>query len=92
MIGSFFDTRSGRFQPIRGPHNGERLPVFFAADARAERRFPIRGSVRGTIYLEVQNLTSRSNAEEIIYSADFAMKSYLTGLPLLAIAGVRIEG
>lgn len=92
VVGAFFDTRSGRFQPIRGPHNGERLPTFFAADARAERRFPIRGSVRGTVYLEVQNLTSRSNAEEIIYSADFAMKSYLTGLPLLAIAGVRIEG
>ena len=92
VLGSFFDSRSGRFQPIRGPHNGERLPTFFAADARAERRFPIRGSVRGAVYLEVQNLTSRSNAEEIIYSADFAMKSYLTGLPLLAIAGIRIEG
>jgi len=92
VLGAFFDSRSGRFQPIRGPQNGERLPMFFAIDARAERRFPISGSVKGAVYLEVQNLTSRSNAEEIIYSADFAMKSYLTGLPLLAIVGVRIEG
>jgi len=92
VLGAFFDSRSGRFQPIRGPHNGERLPMFFAIDARGERRFPISGSVKGAVYLEVQNLTSRSNAEEIIYSADFAMKSYLTGLPLLAIVGVRIEG
>lgn len=92
VLGAFFDSRSGRFQPIRGPHNGERMPMFFAVDARGERRFPIRGSVKGAVYLEVQNLTSRSNAEEIIYSADFAMKSYLTGLPLLAIVGVRIEG
>jgi len=90
VLGSFFDSRSGRFQPIRGEHNGVRLPTFFAADLRGERRFPI-ASARGAVYIEVQNLTGRANAEEIIYSADYAMKSHLTGLPLLAIAGLRVE-
>jgi len=47
--------------------------------------------VRGAVYLEVQNLTGRANPEEIIYRADFAQRGYLTGLPLLAIGGVRIE-
>ncbi len=92
VLGSFFDSRSGRFQPIRGAHNGERLPTFFAADLRGERRVSLTRTVRAAIYVEVQNLTGRANAEEIIYSADFATKSYLTGLPLLAIAGLRIEG
>ncbi len=91
VLGSFFDSRSGRFQPIRGDHNGVRLPVYFAADLRGERRFAIHHTVRGALYLELQNLTSRSNAEEIIYSADFSQQSFLTSLPLLAIAGVRIE-
>ncbi|MFT3692872.1 MAG: TonB-dependent receptor [Kofleriaceae bacterium] len=86
VIGAFFDSRSGRYQPIYGPHNGVRLPDFFAADARAEYRFP-----HGAVYLEVQNLTNRENAEEIIYSADFSQRGYLTSLPLLAIAGVRLE-
>lgn len=90
VLGSFFDSRSGRFQPIRGEHNGVRLPAFFAADVRAERRFHL-ASTRAAAYLEVQNLTSRANAEEIIYSADFSERGYLTSLPLLAIAGVRIE-
>ena len=90
VLGSFFDSRSGRFQPILGPHNGVRLPTYFAADLRAERRFPIHGA-RAAVYLEIQNLTGRANAEEIIYSADFSQKGYLTSLPLLAIAGVRIE-
>ena len=90
VLGAFFDSRSGRFQPIRGEHNGARLPAFFAADVRAERRFRI-ASTRAAAYLEVQNLTSRANAEEIIYSADFSERGYLTSLPLLAIAGVRIE-
>lgn len=91
VVGAFVDTRSGRFQPIRGPHNGERLPAYVAADVRAERRFVLASRTRAAIYLELQNLTNRANAEEIIYSADYAQKAYLTSLPLLAIAGVRIE-
>jgi len=90
VIGSFFDSRSGRYEPIRGAHNGIRLPAYFAADARGERRFPL-GGARGAVYIEIQNLTDRANAEEIIYSADFSQRGYLTSLPLLAIAGVRIE-
>jgi hypothetical protein len=87
VLGAFFDARTGRYEPTVGPHNGVRLPTFFAADARAERRLPLGVAV----YLEVQNLTNRANAEEIIYSADYSHRGHLTGLPLLAIAGVRIE-
>src|SRR5262249_14328925 len=88
VVGAFFDGMSGRFQPIRGPHNGDRLPAYFAADLRGERRFAA-GAVHAAIYVEVQNLTNRANAEEIIYNADFTQRGYLTGLPLLAIAGLR---
>jgi len=90
VLGAFFDTRTGRFEPIRGEHNGTRLPAFFAADVRAERRVPL-GPTHGAIYLEVQNLTNRANAEELIYSADFTEQGYLTSLPLLAIVGLRVE-
>ncbi|MEO8703191.1 MAG: TonB-dependent receptor [Kofleriaceae bacterium] len=91
VVGAFFDSRSGRFQPIRDRHNGVRLPMFFAADLRGERRFTIAHPIRGAVYVEVQNLTGRANAEEIIYSADFSQRGYLTSLPLLALAGLRIE-
>jgi hypothetical protein len=90
VLGAFFDSRDGRYEPIVGEHNGVRLPAFFAADVRAEHRFPL-GALHGAVYLEVQNLTNRANAEEIIYSADFTQQGYLTSLPLLAIAGVRVE-
>ena len=90
VIGAFFDSRTGRFEPIVGEHNGIRLPDFFAADARVERRGRL-GAIHGAVYLEVQNLTDRANAEEIIYSADFTQHGYLTSLPLLAIVGLRIE-
>lgn len=90
VVGTYFDTRSGRFEPIRGPHNGVRLPMYFAADVRGERRFVV-GALKAAVYLELQNLTNRSNAEEIIYSADFEDRGYLTGLPFLAILGLRLE-
>ena len=90
VIGAFFDSRSGRFQPIRGEHNATRLPAFFAVDVRAERRFQI-GTVKAAVYLEIQNLTDRANPEEIIYNADFTQKGYLTSLPLLAVGGLRLE-
>lgn len=90
VIGTFFDSRNGRFQPIRGDHNGIRVPTYFAADLRAERRLPL-GRIHGAIFVEIQNLTGRRNAEELIYSADFAQRGYLTSLPFLAIAGVRLE-
>ncbi|MEO8549240.1 MAG: hypothetical protein ABI678_04685, partial [Kofleriaceae bacterium] len=90
VLGAFFDTRTGRFEPIRGDHNGTRLPAFFAADVRAERRVPL-GPIHGAIYLEIQNLTNRANAEELIYSADFTEQGFLTSLPLLAIVGLRVE-
>ncbi len=91
VLGALFDSRTGRFEPIVGVHNGTRLPTYFAADLRAERRFGDPKALRGAVYLEIQNLTDRANAEEIIYSADFSKQGYLTSLPLLVLAGVRIE-
>ena len=58
---------------------------------RGERALKLSPKVHGAAYLEIQNLTNRANAEEIIYSADFSQQSYLTGLPLLVIAGARFE-
>ncbi|HEY1558278.1 MAG TPA: TonB-dependent receptor [Kofleriaceae bacterium] len=91
VIGAFFDGATGRYEPIVGDHNATRVPDYFAADARAERRFALTGAAKGAVYVEVQNLTDRANAEEIIYNADYSRRGYLTGLPLLAIAGLRIE-
>jgi hypothetical protein len=43
------------------------------------------------VFLDVQNLTNRKNPEEITYSADFSQRDYITGLPILAVAGARLE-
>lgn len=92
VVGAYFDSRTGRYQPIRGEQNAVRLPTFFALDARVQYQRAIpwpRGQL--TVFAEVQNLTHRANAEELVYNGDFSERAYLTGLPLLALAGVRFE-
>ena len=43
------------------------------------------------VFLDVQNITDRQNPEEIIYNYNFAVKSYITGFPTLAVLGARVE-
>jgi hypothetical protein len=90
ITGSFLDARSDVFQPLFGPQNSTRLPPFFQGDARVDRVLVARPA-RVTVYLDVENVTARRNPEEIVYTQDFSASSYLTGAPLLVLAGVRVE-
>lgn len=90
VTGAFFDARTGRYQPITGRTNSVRLPDFVQLDLRAERRLAL-GGARAAAYLELQNATGRANAEELAYSADFASSAYITGVPVLAVLGARVE-
>jgi hypothetical protein len=90
VIGSYLDTTTGQYQPIFGAQNSIRLPVFYALDLRMEKRFHVR-SVDIAPYLEVLNLTNHANIEEFTYDEQFAARSNITGLPILAVAGFSIR-
>jgi hypothetical protein len=47
--------------------------------------------VRILVFADVQNVTDRKNAEEIVYSADFKRRGTITGLPTIAVVGGRLE-
>ena len=40
--------------------------------------------------LEILNLTNHANAEEFAYDEQFISRSNITGLPILAVAGVSV--
>jgi hypothetical protein len=88
VVGATYDSRLGEFQPIRAGR--ERLPVFAQLDAHAEHSGQ-SGPMKWTLYLDIVNVTNRTNAEEIVYSFDYRNRDYLTSFPFLALAGVRIE-
>lgn len=91
VVGSAFDARSDRFDPVFGPHNGIRLPAFWQLDVRAERTFALGRGVRLLLFADIQNVTNRENAEEIVYSSTFRRRDTIKGLPALAVIGARLE-
>lgn len=89
VVGAFWDARDGRYQPITGPIYGIRLPAFAQVDLHGERQLTL-GGARASVFVEIENATGRANAEEVVWSGDYATRGYLTGLPLLALAGLRV--
>jgi TonB family protein len=88
VLGAFYDSRRNLYDPILGDRNTERIPAFYQLDVRFAKRFKI-GKTELEAYADVQNVTDRQNPEEIIYSADYATKRYIRGLPILPIVGAK---
>ena len=91
VVGSAYDALRDRYDPLFGPQNAIRIPDFWQLDLRGERVFPLGRAARLSLYLDVQNVTNRKNAEEIVYSPSFRRRDTISGLPLLAVAGARLE-
>lgn len=90
VIGSYFNGRSGVYEPIFGEHNAIRLPDFLQLDLRAAWSW--RSSwVDFMAFLDIQNVTNRQNPEEVVYNFDFSQRGYIAGLPFLPVLGVRGE-
>jgi len=94
VVGSYYDARDDRAEPLFGPMNTTRTPAFYQLDLRVERTFPLGqapGAPRLLLSLDVLNATFHANREEIIYSSDYTRKDTIRGLPTLAVAGARVE-
>lgn len=91
VVGSSYDARNDRFDPIFGPQNTTRLPDFWQLDLRVDRTFVLGAHYRLLAYVDLQNVTYRKNAEEYFYSGDYARRDTIKGLPIVAVGGVRIE-
>jgi len=91
VVGASYDLQSDRYEPLFGTLDGTRLPAFFQADVRVDRRFELPGDMRLFIYADALNVSVRQSPEEIVYSADYREHAYLLGLPALLALGVRLE-
>ncbi len=91
VIGSTYDARSDRFDPVFGAQSSIRVPAFWQIDLRVDRSFQLGEALKLLLFADVQNVTNRQNAEEIAYSASFRERSIITGLPTIAIIGARLE-
>jgi hypothetical protein len=57
-------------------------------DVRFSKRWKI-ASTELEAYADVQNVTNRTNYEEVVYSADYSQKGFIRGFPILPIVGAK---
>jgi TonB family protein len=89
--GCVLDTDAQRCLPVLPTVlETRRVPAFFQWDLRVDKRF-IFDNWKFTIYLDVQNVTNRQNAESVTYNWNYTQYSYLTGLPIIPSLGLKGE-
>jgi hypothetical protein len=91
VAASTYNVSLGRYEPLFGPTNSDRLPDTFQLDVRVDRRWRIATDTMMWLYLDALNVTAHRNAEEFVYDATFSERATFTGLPPIAVFGVRVE-
>jgi hypothetical protein len=90
VVARYYDTSIDGYQPVFGSYGTTRLPNFFQLDLRFDKRVTFDSFVFST-YLELLNVTFRKNPEELVYSADYAEQSYVSGMPPMVVLGIGLE-
>jgi outer membrane receptor protein involved in Fe transport len=89
--GAVLDADSGRVQCIpSASRNARRLPGFFQADARIDKRFVFESWMLSA-YLDVQNATNRENAELRFRNYDCTSDVPIPSIPFFPAIGLRAE-
>lgn len=90
IIGSYYDARHNLYQPVLGARNSIRIPDFAQLDVRASKTFELARS-KLELYADVQNVSNRENAEELVYDQTYSERRRIRGLPILPVVGARWE-
>jgi hypothetical protein len=91
VVGAFYALATNAYQPELGPTNSIRLKNFAELDMRLDRNFSVGEGTRLAVYVDLLNVLGRRNQEEVVYSSDFRAFGSVSGLPPLAVLGVKVE-
>ncbi|MEZ4340761.1 MAG: TonB-dependent receptor, partial [Sandaracinaceae bacterium] len=87
LVDTIVDLDEDAYDPTFLPR-GARLEPFTRLDARIDRDFDI-GPIRGSVYIDVQNVYNASNNEGTLFSYDYTQTAAVPGLPILPTIGIR---
>ena len=88
IVGAVFDADSGGYTP-KSSSALARLPPFIQLDLRADKEFGDPNVFTILVFIDVQNVTNRQNAEYYSYSTDYSQRYAYPGLPILPSVGVE---
>jgi TonB family protein len=89
-VGAVLDADTGRYSCLPGATLSRRLPGFFQADARLDKRFVFDRWMLA-VYVDVQNVTNRENAEFRFRNYDCTTDTPIPSVPVLPAIGLRAE-
>lgn len=89
-VGAVLDADTGRYRCLPGAPLSRRLPGFFQADARLDKRYVFDRWML-SLYLDVQNVTNRENAEFQFHNYDCTTDVAVPSIPILPAVGLRAE-
>jgi TonB family protein len=90
VAGAIYDANANYYFPLIGERFSRRLPAFFQADVRLDKRF-VYDDWMLALYVDVQNVTNRQNVEGTLNNFDYTQERFLYGLPIIPAIGVRGE-
>ena len=82
--------RPGRFRPVYGEINSDRVADYHRLDIRADRQFDFK-RVDVTGYIELINAYNRKNVVGYDYNEDFSQREEVHQLPLLISFGIKAK-
>lgn len=90
VVGSVYDASADRYSPVYGAQYSTRVPAFVQWDIRLDKRW-IYNKWIFDAYVDLQNVTDRSNPEQPEYNFNYQKSQYSTGFPIYPIIGLRGE-
>lgn len=90
IVDAYYDARRNLYEPVLGAKNSIRIPDFAQLDVRVSKSIKL-GPSKLELYADVQNVTDRHNAEELVYDQTYSQRRNIRGLPLLPVLGARWE-
>ena len=90
IVGSVYDANSDFYNPVYGPVNSARDPLFHQLSIRIEKAWKFKAWQLAS-YLDVQNVYNHRSQEGLQYSYDYARSKPVQGLPILPSLGLRGE-
>jgi TonB family protein len=88
VLGATFDADAGSYLAIRGRARSIRTPTFLQLDVRAEHVWLYDTWSLG-LYLDIINVTNKSNTEAVQYDYRFRQSSPVTSFPILPTLGLK---
>ncbi|HET6343828.1 MAG TPA: TonB-dependent receptor, partial [Myxococcota bacterium] len=90
IVGAVYDADANAYAPQQGG-SMIRLPAFAQLDLRWDMQFGSPDGPGALVFLDVQNVTNRTNAEYYQYSQDYSQRYAYPGLPFLPSVGVEVR-